>query len=916
MPQFDLTQPSLDQWQARNHIAAITQTPAGVAIDAAGDDPHFETTPLSFAPDTPLILRLRVRSQESGMLQIFYYPDSGGASEANSVRLQLKGGGAWQDLWVPVPALGPNTRFRIDPPSDKGRTVIAALNFESLTAALAKATQPRSPQGRVLANQWQRLVIAADGAIVSWQARLAQDVGGERVHATPFSPALAYRLSWTRDGAALSNTWRWTQTAAALNAVDAGGNRLEISLRGPQMTYVWRPATATAAQLQMVAPFINEGYFDRATGRNFKPDLGPLGGWTHFTSLVSGDIITVERLKRSRATAAISSIHAQYTPRHEQSLRMATRFGFDIIADGLIMAQPINFTPGFDSLVMEQTLPARREHRFAARVQASAPTVRLANGKALPRFSVEPDTVVVNGAGTRLSLNDLLRDFYHETAFWWVSGNGGIWSDWTALELGFADTPYRDNLRRSISDWIVGNDGYGHDGYAYTWGDQRGWPFGPPDSRHLDSNAVLINGAWRLYCWTGDKAMFTQMVDNSSSPHASQPTRPGLPPRDTLLNKMRRAMQYQLTWWNGAEEGIIHASGKEGDPWHHGRGGGDEKAGGGSNYYDIMPFGGKDAYASIQFYLSLRAMSQVEALLGNAPRAAYLRGLMPKARGAFNRTFWLDHQGNGDGASRYAGNVDADGKANDYGFTFLNTMAMEAGLASPTQTHAIYDWLDNGVSVGPNGEKNHDIYAKWKFGARSSTVFNPAWYSYKAGHWPWNDQLQNGGADLYEAGYDIIARARFKGADDAWQRYTAMLARYAEPDRLSGGGRLWDGAAVQGGESGAGSVGVMFSEFPECGVAAASFLYAFLGVETSANGLVITPRVPHSLHLVRAQNLDFHGATFDLEATRDALLIRCSSNPNHKTFWVNGKPANGPAGVFEVKVPLRAKAPIRLSDSL
>ncbi len=892
LPRLDFTQPPLSvTWQPGNADTTLQSTPAGLQIDSRGGDPNFTLSPLDFPADVPLIVRVRVRSDSDGPLQIFYYPDGGGATEAKSVHLQVRSG-RWEDVFTSLPALGPHYRIRIDPPGKQGRTVISSVGFQTFDEALAPLLHPQAVQGRTLANASHRVVVADNGSIVSWQARLAP--------VSKFSPNLVQKLSWAGD-AAPSGPWQWTQTPDTLRAVSAQGDHLAITLHGPELTYALHLAAPGPATLQTEVPFVDAGYFDRSTGRNFKPNVPAVGGFTTWTSLVSGKIVTLERLKRGTTPVDMDASESQ-------SVRMATHCGFEIVGTAWPGAQGVRFQPGFASLVLTQDSPAQSDHRFTARVQPVSQTVTLLDGHRLPRFSVSPDRVVVNSAGARFSLNSLLADFYHETSFWWTMGNVGIWSDWTAIEHGFADTPYRSKFRAMLPDYSVGDDGYGHDGYAYSWFTQRGWPFPTGvDTRHLDTNALLINAAWRLYGWTGDKTLLTPAAD--TSPGAGQPN--AVPAQGTLLGKMRRAMQYQLTWWNGAEEGIIHASGKEGDPWHTGL----PNKGVGSNYYDILPFGGKDAYASVQFYLSLRAMADVEQVFGDPARAAYLRRLMPQARAAFNQTFWLEHKGNGDGASRYAGAIDANGTVRDYGFTFLNTMAMEAGLASPAQAKAIYDWLDNGVSVGPGGEKNRDIYAKWKFGARSSTIYNPDWWAYSVGKWPWNDQLQNGGADLYEAGYDIIARARCLGPDAAWQRYTAMLTRYAEPDRLSGGGILGDGAKVQGGDSGAGSVGIMYSEFPECGVAASSFLYAFLGVEVGVDGLRLTPRVPTSLRSVRAENIAFRGGVFTLEASRKAgqtvLHIQCTANPNSATFTINGKPQ--PAR-FDIRIPLTDLHTITLGD--
>lgn len=91
--------------------------------------------------------------------------------------------------------------------------------------------------------------------------------------------------------------------------------------------------------------------------------------------------------------------------------------------------------------------------------------------------------------------------------------------------------------------------------------------------------------------------------------------------------------------------------------------------------------------------------------------------------------------------------------------------------------------------------------------------------------------------------------------------------------------------------------------FPKLASRRPAFVHAFLGAQIGTDGLTLTPRVPSELQSVRAADIDFRGATFDLEASKTALQIRCTANPKNATFLVNGKPQRGTS---DVTVPLNA----------
>jgi hypothetical protein len=131
--------------------------------------------------------------------------------------------------------------------------------------------------------------------------------------------------------------------------------------------------------------------------------------------------------------------------------------------------------------------------------------------------------------------------------------------------------------------------------------------------------------------------------------------------------------------------------------------------------------------------------------------------------------------------------------------------------------------------------------------------------------------VQDGGAILYTSGFDVMARARYRSANDAWARMTAILDRWSEPDHICGGAPLYRGEGTVDG-SGAHSVGTDIP-FPESGLAPASFLYAFVGVEAEPEALVITPNLPSALSNAGVRNLHWRGRQLEVQVTRDTVTV-------------------------------------------
>ncbi len=451
--------------------------------------------------------------------------------------------------------------------------------------------------------------------------------------------------------------------------------------------------------------------------------------------------------------------------------------------------------------------------------------------------------------------------FFYERAFSWAPVWGpAAWHEWNALGRCWHGGRHLDAIRKTLQEYPISEEGYVH-----TWGAKAGWPFpdnSKYDTRHFDTNARFILACRRYAAWTGDLEFLRGQAE-----------------------RLRRAMKYQLNTLHG-QEGLIVTASKDVTGRHQAVG---------DNYWDILPFGHLDAYANVVWYASLEAMAQIEELLaqgGGAETVAAARGpefyrrLAREARRAYNRTFWDE------AAGRYIGCVDLDGKRHDYGFTFVNLEAMAYGLSDAQQVRRIYDWMER----QPTSTGKADTYTAWIFAPRATTVHDPRWDPDRGKlddvpqepwwHFGWHgtafgDQCQDGGAILYTSFFDLMARCRYLGPDNAWRRWQEIVARWRLPDHLCGGPPLYRGEHPQ--EILPGAVGVDVP-FPESSLVPCWLLYGLLGVEATSKGLEVAPRLPVQLPWVEVQNVAYRGLPLTLRGSAEEVVISCEA-PGYQFRW-------------------------------
>ncbi len=392
------------------------------------------------------------------------------------------------------------------------------------------------------------------------------------------------------------------------------------------------------------------------------------------------------------------------------------------------------------------------------------------------------------------------------------------------------------------------------------------------DTRHTSNNPIFIMACAEQFAWTGDVEWLRRQLD-----------------------RMRLALRFLMHDLGGLEHNHIRV------PWcgHDGRTGigynkqgervADPGVGIGENYWDLLPFGWDSMYATSQYYRALIAMADIEeACLTHpdwspAPRITpfipeELRRHARAVRQEANMLFWNPI------TERFVASIDCDGIPHDYGFTFLNLEAIWYGIAGPQQSRSIMDWITGRRIVPDDTSTGDDIY-HWRFGPRATTRRNTDWYQFV---WsgpesiPWGGQVQDGGAVLGFSFYDLWARLKLEGPDDAWNRLCGLLD-WDDEAVAAGGYRAYyadgaQGATLQGGGT-AGGLGIDH-EFYESSLIPAIVVRGFLGITATPIALHVQPALPEACPHMEARNVLYRGIRMHIAADRaEDLTITLVDTP-------------------------------------
>jgi hypothetical protein len=394
------------------------------------------------------------------------------------------------------------------------------------------------------------------------------------------------------------------------------------------------------------------------------------------------------------------------------------------------------------------------------------------------------------------------------------------------------------------------------------------------DTRHNINNQNFIRGSAIYFRWTGD---INFLRDN--------------------VQRMRLAMRYLMTELRGLKEKCIVT------PWvgHEGRPGYTVKPDGtkemhtgqgiGNNYWDLLPMGYRDAYATIQYYSALKQLADLERDIEAHPEWNIPGGplripsedLVRHAREvkAFSsKLFWNKE------TQRFTTGPDIDGKIHDYGYVFLNLEAIYYDFAPRQQARDIMDWITGKRIVPGDTSQGKDIY-HWRFGPRSTTRRNVEYYFWA---WsapeniPWGGQVQDGGAVLGFSYHDLMSRLKCLGPDDCWNRLQEIVAWYSEVQEAGGPREYYaDGkrGTLQGGGT-AGGLGID-QEFFESILVPQVITDGFLGLRPLADGLSINPRLPKAWPSLFVTGIHWHDIVFNIEAAKSRITVAARENRDTDT---------------------------------
>jgi hypothetical protein len=387
------------------------------------------------------------------------------------------------------------------------------------------------------------------------------------------------------------------------------------------------------------------------------------------------------------------------------------------------------------------------------------------------------------------------------------------------------------------------------------------------DTRHNINNPNFIRGCHDYFQWTADYAFLRAQIGRIR----------------TALRFMFREFDTRnrrcvFTTWPGHEgrSGIRYVDGKKTLAIGEGIG---------SNYWDLLPFGGEDALATIYYYDALLDLAELEEQIARHPEwtvaggadafdPADLRRHAREVRDYGRQRFWNPQTG------RF-GTVDLDGQLHDFGFTFLNNEAVYYDFASPDQARSIRAWLAGERMVEGDTAQGADIY-RWRFGPRSTTKRNVDYY-----FWGWSNpesipfgsQVQDGGGVLGFSYHDLMARLATSGPDDVARRLKEICAWFDETQAAGGYREYYKDPArgsLQGGNI-PGGLG-LDREFFESVLVPQVMLYGFLGFKPTAEGCEISPRLPADWPSLTVTRVHLHDRVLDIAVQEKTIRLSATGS--------------------------------------
>ncbi|MHB0956559.1 MAG: glycosyl hydrolase family 65 protein [Pirellulaceae bacterium] len=398
------------------------------------------------------------------------------------------------------------------------------------------------------------------------------------------------------------------------------------------------------------------------------------------------------------------------------------------------------------------------------------------------------------------------------------------------------------------------------------------------DSRHNINNANFIRGCHDYFLWSMDYAFLRGQIGRIRSAM-----------RFIMREFDTRSRRCVYTTWPGHEgrSGVRYVNGTKQIVVGEGVG---------SNYWDLLPFGGEDALGTIYYYDALHDLAELEEQIvahpewciatgADAFEGKDLRRHAQEVKEYGTERFWNPQ------TERF-GTVDLEGHLHDYGFTFLNNEAVYYDFATPEQARSIHSWLAGERIVKEDTSQGPDIY-HWRFGPRSTTRRNIDYY-----FWAWSapesipfgNQVQDGGGVLGFSYHDLMARLRTVGPDDAAGRL-GEICRWFDETQAAGGYRAYYSDPARGTMQGGnvpGGLG-LDKEFFESILVPQVMLYGFLGLTPTADGCKISPQLPRDWPSLCITRIHLHEHVLDV-LVQDKTITVTDHSPDASALRIEAPP--------------------------
>ena len=327
-----------------------------------------------------------------------------------------------------------------------------------------------------------------------------------------------------------------------------------------------------------------------------------------------------------------------------------------------------------------------------------------------------------------------------------------------------------------------------------------------------------------------------------------------------------------------------------------------------STYWDIVSLAPNSSYVNALYYKALLNMAYLEdALTANnivvaAPtvkttltgkditynytasslrsmaatvKTAVSANLNESAKTGYFKTFNVTINGETMEAGRFIEGYYGDTQI-DFGAVALNLMILESGVATAEQEEKVLNWI---ASI--------DNLYEYVFAPKTNTedLENQYCWAYAAANY--GVSCQNGGAILFVSYYDILARAKVFGAENAFERLSEIMEWFADVQAAFEKSGETDaknfflpyyensGLTLQG-RNEEGSLG-LHAEFIENAILYAAVPNAFFGMNTyyGADGLVmqIEPNLPEEIGTWKMEQVRYAGLVYDVAIGNNFVLV-------------------------------------------